>query len=184
MTTVELITALFYEVDEQLRVIPKHPEAHLWPSEVVTLAAPRPQRRGQPCLLSLIVARLSAIVSSAPRAHPALSSFKTHQDWTRAFLGRPDRTRGHRTYGIELIHPMREGRSPQQIGRKGLSNHRWIVGGKLCLLLNQWGLIVGWACATANVADNAFQWLIRQFEERMIVLSDTGFHGVEGDPPI
>jgi len=36
MTTEELITALFYEVDEQLRTIPKHPEAHLWPSEVVT----------------------------------------------------------------------------------------------------------------------------------------------------
>jgi hypothetical protein len=86
------------------------------------------------------------------------------------------------TYGIELIHPMREGRSPQQIGRKGLSNHRWIVGGKLCLLLNQWGLVVGWACATANVADNTFQWLIRQFEEQMIVLSDTGFHAAEGDP--
>ena len=86
------------------------------------------------------------------------------------------------TYGIELIHPMREGRSPQQIGRKGLSNHRWIVGGKLCLLLNQWGLIVGWACATANVADNSFQWLIRQFEEQMIVLSDTAFHAAEGDP--
>ena len=44
------------------------------------------------------------------------------------------------------------------------------------------GLIVGWACATANVADNTFQWLIRQFEERMIVLSDTGFHAAEGDP--
>ena len=37
MSTVEFITALFYEVDEQLRAIPKHPEAHLWPSEVVTL---------------------------------------------------------------------------------------------------------------------------------------------------
>jgi hypothetical protein len=35
--TVEFITALFYEVDEQMRAIPKHPEAHLWPSEVVTL---------------------------------------------------------------------------------------------------------------------------------------------------
>ena len=35
--TVEFITALFSEVDEQLRAIPKHPEAHLWPSEVVTL---------------------------------------------------------------------------------------------------------------------------------------------------
>jgi hypothetical protein len=86
------------------------------------------------------------------------------------------------TYGIELIPPMREGRSPQQIGRKGLSNHRWIVGGKLCLLLNQGGVIVGWACDTANVADNTFQGLIRQFEEQMIVLSDTGFHAAEGDP--
>ena len=37
MTTEELIPALFYEVDEQLRTIPKHPEAHLWPSKVVTL---------------------------------------------------------------------------------------------------------------------------------------------------
>jgi len=37
MSTVEFITALFFEVDEQLRAIPKHPEAHLWPSEVVTL---------------------------------------------------------------------------------------------------------------------------------------------------
>src|SRR5262249_36757909 len=57
-----------------------------------------------------------------------------------------------------------------------------IVGGKLCLLLNQWGLIIGWACATANVADNIFQWLVQQFEEQMIVLSDIGFHAVEGDP--
>ena len=71
---------------------------------------------------------------------------------------------------------------PQQIGRKGLSNHRWIVGGKLCLLLNQWGLVVGWACATAHGADNTFQGLIRQFEERMIILSDTALHATEGDP--
>ena len=37
MITMDFITALFYEVDEQLGAIPKHPEAHLWPSEVVTL---------------------------------------------------------------------------------------------------------------------------------------------------
>src|SRR5437773_9342770 len=37
MSTIEFITALFYEVDEQLRAMPKHPEAHLWPSEVVAL---------------------------------------------------------------------------------------------------------------------------------------------------
>ncbi len=62
----------------------------------------------------------------------------THQDWTQVFLAAPTVLGVIDTYGIELLHPMREGRSPQQIGRKGLSNHRWIVGGKLCLLLNQY----------------------------------------------
>ena len=37
MTTWDLVIALFYHVDEQLHDMPKHPEAHLWPSEVVTL---------------------------------------------------------------------------------------------------------------------------------------------------
>jgi hypothetical protein len=37
MTTPEFITALFYHIDEHLRTVPKHPEARLWPSEVVTL---------------------------------------------------------------------------------------------------------------------------------------------------
>src|SRR5215831_10204614 len=37
MITLDFITALFYEIDEQLRTIPKRPEAHLWPSEVVTV---------------------------------------------------------------------------------------------------------------------------------------------------
>src|SRR5262249_52063819 len=107
---------------------------------------------------------------------------KTHQAWTRAFLAAPTVLGVIGTYGIELIHPMREGRSPQQIGRKGLSNHRWIVGGKLCLLLNQWGLVGGGACAPANAAKNTFKGLIRQVDGRMIVLSDTGFHAGEGAP--
>jgi hypothetical protein len=37
MTPVECITALFCHVDEPLRSLPKHPEAHLWPSAVGTL---------------------------------------------------------------------------------------------------------------------------------------------------
>jgi hypothetical protein len=37
MTTGDLITALFYEVEEQLRTLPKHPAAHLWPRAVGTL---------------------------------------------------------------------------------------------------------------------------------------------------
>jgi hypothetical protein len=48
MITVEFITALFYEIDEQLRAIPKHPAAHLWPSEVVTLGLVELSRRVTP----------------------------------------------------------------------------------------------------------------------------------------
>ena len=86
------------------------------------------------------------------------------------------------TYGIELLHPVREGRSEQQIGKKGKSNHRWIVGGKLAFVLNQWGLVVAWACDTANVHDSTFQYLIQQFVDTMVVLTDTGFHAQAGDP--
>ena len=48
------------------------------------------------------------------------------------------------------------------MGRTGLSNQRWMVGGTWCLLLNQWGQMVGWACATAHVADTTLQWCMRQ----------------------
>src|SRR5262245_59679545 len=75
---------------------------------------------------------------------------------------------------------MREGRSPQPIGRKGLSNHRWIVGGKRCLLLNQYGLVVGWACDTAHVADNTFQLSLSRFA----AAAHVGVaHGEPGAPP-
>ena len=47
---------------------------------------------------------------------------KTHQDRTKVFLAAPTVLGVIDTYGIELIHPIREGRSPQQIDRKGLSN--------------------------------------------------------------
>jgi len=78
---------------------------------------------------------------------------------------------------------MREGRSRRQIGRKGTSNHRWIVGGKLAFLVNQWGVIVAWDCATANLHDTAFHDLIRDFQDQLVVLTDTGFHAQDGDPP-
>src|SRR5438094_1734306 len=168
MMTVEFITALFYEVDEQLRAIPKHPEAHLWPSEVVTLGLLHALKGvGNRPFYRWLTRDYRPLFPQLPERTRLFRLLKTHQDWTRAFLAAPTVLGVIDTYGIELIHPMREGRSPQQMGRKGLSNHRWIVG---------------WACDTANVADNTFQWLIRQCEEQMIVLSDTGFHAAAGDP--
>ena len=78
------------------------------------------------------------------------------------------------TYGIELIHPRREGRSEKQIGRKGVSNQRWIVGGKLCILLNNIELVVDWDCDTANVYDGS------SFQEIVDGVADQ-WHGLEPD---
>jgi hypothetical protein len=106
--------------------------------------------------------------------------FKTHTAWTTRFLAAPTLLGGADSSGIELLHPMREGRRPAQIGKKGQSNHRWIVGGKLCFTLNQGGLMCAWDCATAHGRDTHFYPLIAQFADRMIVLTATGFHAKTG----
>src|SRR6516165_869233 len=95
-TTDEFITALFCQVDDQLSGLPKHPEAHLWPSEVVTLGLLHALKGVGNRLLSVANARLSAVVSAAARAHPALSSPQDSSELDAGVLGRPDRARRHR----------------------------------------------------------------------------------------
>jgi hypothetical protein len=118
--------------------------------------------------------------------------FNTHRHWTRRFMAELSLLGLIDTYGIELLHPRREGRSQRQIGKKGLSNRRWIVGGKLCFVLNgirlrrmlkncqrqfhHLGLIVDWDVATANVYDgSAFQEIAERNTARMVLFSDEGF---------
>ena len=81
---------------------------------------------------------------------------KTHQDWTEAFLAAPTVLGVIDTYRSSCSTPGAQAGARSRSAARVSSNHRWIVGGKRCLLLNQWGLIVGWACATAHVADNTF----------------------------
>ena len=132
MTTWDLIIALFYHVDEQLHDTPKHPEAHLWPSEVVTLGLLHALKGvGNRPFYRWLTRDYRALFPRLPERTRLFRLLKTHQDWAQVFLAAPTVLGVIDTYGIELIHPMREGRSPQQIGRKGVSNHRWIVGGKL-----------------------------------------------------
>src|SRR6266567_2820610 len=139
MTTLDLITALFYEVDEQLRAIPKHPEAHLWPSEVVTLGLLHALKGvGNRPFYRWLVRDYRPLFPHLPERTRLFRLFVAHRDWADRFLAAPTVLGVADTYGIEFIHPRREGRSSQQQGKKGLSNHRWIVGGKLGVVLNQW----------------------------------------------
>lgn len=183
MTTLDFITELFCRVADRVREVVKHPRSKLYPSEIVTLGllfalkgvGPRAfyrwlARDWQPCFPNL------------PERTRLFRVLKVHQDWTHRFLADPTILGVADRYGIELLHPIREGRSPKQMGKKGQSNRRWIVGGKLGFVVNQFGLVTAWDCQTAHVHDSKFQPLIRPFEEQMIVWVDHGFHAQEGDP--
>lgn len=183
MSTEEFIIDLFCRVDECIHAVPKHPQAMLYPSEVVTLALLFALKgTGERAFYRWLVRDLIPLFPHLPERTRLFRLFCTHQEWIGYFLAEPTVLGVADTYGIELIHPWREGRSPRQIGKKGMSNRRWIVGGKLALVLNQWGLVAAWDCDTANVYDATFQPLVARFAEEMIVLTDSGFHAATGDP--
>jgi hypothetical protein len=183
MTTQDFIIELFCRIDETMKEIPKHHQAKLYPSEVITLALLFALKgvSGR-AFYRWVVCNWLELFPQLPERTRLFRLFKTHQGWAERFLAEPTVLGVADSYGIELIHPIREGRSARQIGKKGLSNYRWIVGGKLCLVLNQWGLIAQWDCATTNVQDIHFHPLIAQFKEQMVILTDMGFHAKEGDP--
>lgn len=175
MSTEDFITELFCRVDDLLGAVRKHPQERLSRSELHTLGM------------------LYVLKGSNQRAFYRWA----HRDLRPLFPGLPERTRLFRrlvqrwedltvllaepsclglldTYGIETLHPYRDGRSERQIGRKGLSNHRWIVGAKFACLLDQWGRVVAWSLMPDNVHDNAFLSIVHSFKDEMIIFTDKG----------
>src|SRR5947209_14951378 len=103
MMTVEFITALFYEVDEQLRAIPTHPEAHLWPSEVGTLGLLHALKGGGNRAFSRWLRKVyRPLFPQLPERTRLFRLFTMHVDCTQAFLSAPTVLRLIVTYGMEL----------------------------------------------------------------------------------
>jgi hypothetical protein len=184
MPTEEFIISLFCRVDAALGDVPKHPQANLYPSEVVTLAPLYALKGvGGRAFYRWLRRDYAPLFPALPERTRLFRLFAAHQAWADRFLAEPTVLGVADRSGIELRHPIRAGRRPAQLGKKGLSNRRWIVGGKLCLVLNQWGLVAGWDCATANVHDSAFHPLVAHFADAMVVLAESNFHARAGDPP-
>ncbi len=138
-----------------LREEPRHPLARLHPRELVTLALLFAlQGVGNRACYRWLVRDYRPLFPRLPERTRLFRRFVTHQAWTDYFLADPTVLGGAATYGIELLHPRWAGRSLRQIERTGLSNHCWIVGGKLGVVLNQYGLVSGWSLSTANTHDS------------------------------
>ncbi len=184
MSTVDCIIGLYIRVDEILHEAPKHPQARLYPSEVVTLGllfalkglGPRP-------FYSWLTRNYQDYFPNLPERTRLFRLLDAHADLTDMFLAQPTLLGVADTFGIELRHPLREGRAPMQIGNKGKSNHRWIVGAKLACLINQYGFVVAWEYGGAGRADNSFPELMTDFADETVVFVDSAFHCKSGDPP-
>jgi hypothetical protein len=183
MSTEDFITELFCRIDDAMKGIPKHTQSLLYPSEIVTLGMLFALKGvGNRAFYRWLERDYRPLFPKLPERTRLFRLFSVHQTWTDVFLVHPGMMSVIDSYGIELIHPIRESRSEQQIGRKGLSNHRWIVGSKLCFLLNHLGLVSAWDCATADVHDTYFHPLIARFEDQTVVFSDHGFFSKTGNP--
>src|SRR6266446_6264466 len=103
LMTVECITALFSEVDEQLGALPTHPEAPLWPSEVVPVGLlPARKGVGNRPLYRWLTRDSRPLCPRLPERTRLLRLLTTHQDGTQAFLAAPTVLGVIDTYGIAL----------------------------------------------------------------------------------
>jgi hypothetical protein len=175
VTTEDIIIHVFCRVDDAMGKVAKHPQARLYPSEVVTIGLLFALKGGYfRAFYRWLKRDYEALFVRLPERSRLQRLLRTHQGWCQCFLAEPTFFTVIDTYGIELLHPVREGRAQTPLGKKGKSNRRWIVGIKLCWLVNDAGQVVAWDWNTANVHDQHFRHVAHQFDEQTITLSDFG----------
>ena len=183
MTTEDIIIHIFCYVDDRMKDVQKRKNASLYPSELVTIGI----------LFALKGGRFRAFYRWLKR------------DYDPLFAGLPDRTRLQRllahhqvlcdrflecptfftvgdSFPIELLFPIREGRSDKQVGKKNKDKGRWSIGIKLCWILNNLGRVVGWKWLPMNAHDQDFNDEIENLNGKSITLTDLGFRCKEGIP--
>jgi hypothetical protein len=185
VTTEDFIIELFCRADDKLKDEKMHSQAKLHPSEVITLALLF-ALKGTTCtnFYRWLKRDYLSLFPKLPERSRLFRLFKKHRHLCQKFLAETTVIGVTDSFGIEFCHPIREKRFPdkKRIGKKGKSNSRWIVGGKLCVVLNKFGLVVDFATDTANVSDKDFNPLLKRYEEEMIIFSDTGFDDKDGVP--
>src|SRR3989304_4717802 len=166
MTTDDIILHIFCLVDDGLPDIPQHPQSKLYPSELITIGI----------LFSLKGGCFRAFYrwlerdygdwfgqGQLPERTRLQRLLKTHQVGYDLLMAEPSFFTVIDTYPIELLFPIREGRSRRQIGKKGRDKGRWSIGIKLCWLLNDVCRVVNWDWDTLNVCDKQFHAVAESF---------------------
>ena len=155
MTTDDIILHIFYLAATSLPAIPRHSQAKLYPSELVRIGI----------LFALKGGYFRAFYRWLERDYgdwfgdgtwtertrlqhlltPALAggARETHQEWCNLLMADPTFFTVIDSYPFELIFPIRQGRSPQQVGKKGKDKGRWSVGIKCSMSFAVWSPGIG-----------------------------------------
>ena len=183
MTTEDIIIHIFYLVDEDLKEVRRVPQTHLYPSEIVTIGILFALKGGHFRAFYRWLRRdFAPLFAGLPHRTNLQRLLKSHQHHCDALLAETSLLSVTDSYPIELIFPIRQGRSEQQVGKKNKDKGRWSIGIKLCWLVNTFGRVVGWQWATMNRPDQDFHPLIEAQHDESIVLADLGFRCKDGLP--
>lgn len=183
MTTEEIIIWILCLVEERMPPIKKHPQSKLYPSELITIGILFTLKGGHfRAFYRWLKRDYEALFNGLPDRTRLMRLLKTHHRWYVWFLEDPTFFTVVDSFPIELIFPIREGRSPQQVGKKNKDKGRWSVGIKLFWIINDLGRVVAWKWLPMNVHDQDFNDEIEELNGQTISLSDLGFRCVEGIP--
>lgn len=192
MSILDLIITLFVTADDRMKQNPDpiadHSQQRLTPAELVTIGllyALKGVSHSQ--FYRWLCANYAYLFPCLPERTRLFRRLSARQDWTELFLAQIGLLGIADSFGIEfieLIHPIRQNRAKQgSQAKKGLSNHRWIVGVKVGVLVNHLGRVCDWLWDGANVHDSAFRSLLWAHPQT-IGYVDSGFHKKRGDPAL
>ena len=140
MNIANFITGLYCRIDDVLPPMAPHPQTWLSLSELVTIGVLHAIKNvKQRPFYHWLKDNYGHLFPKLPERSRLFRRLQTQSCSTGYFLAQPTILGIADSYGVELCHPVRSGRDFHQTGRKGKSNHRWIVGGKLCIVINQLG---------------------------------------------
>jgi hypothetical protein len=184
MTTEDIIIHIFCYVDDRMQDVRKRANAKLYPSELVTIGILFALKGNHfRAFYRWLKRDYDALFGGLPERTRLQRLLRQHQTWCDRFLAKPTFFTVGDSFPIELIFPIREGRSDKQVGKKNKDKGRWSIGIKLCWVLNSLGQVVAWKWLPMNAHDQDFNDAIAHLDGRTITLTDLGFRCKEGVPP-
>src|SRR5579864_3805900 len=125
MTTEMIIIGIFCVVDDGMKEVEKHPQAKLYPSELVTIGILFALKGGHfRAFYRWLKRDFDGLFGGLPDRTTLLRQMRAQEDYTDHLLAQPSTLNVVDSYPIELIFPIRAGRSKQQLGTKSKDKGR------------------------------------------------------------